>query len=96
MIVKGVTSLEDRDIDYQELKKHFGKQLRNERNKKNLTHGEVAKDTYIDEKILSKIENGKRGPALVTLFKLRKRTNISVDKIIDNIDEDQVLIDPDG
>ncbi|MEH7223196.1 helix-turn-helix transcriptional regulator [Bacillus sp. JJ1566] len=84
----------NRDINPEKLKKNFGKLLRESRIEKSLTLEEVARDSYLDEKNLGKIENGNRGPELLTLFKLRKRVNISVDEIFDKIPEDQVLDDP--
>lgn len=84
----------DRDINKEKLRKHFGKLLRESRDYKKLTLEEIARDSYLDEKNLGKIENGHRGPALTTLYKLRKRANISVDEIFDNIPEDEVYDDP--
>ncbi|RFB17420.1 XRE family transcriptional regulator [Bacillus sp. HNG] len=85
----------ERDIDKKKLTKHFGKVLRETRKEMDLTLEEVARDSFIDDKYIGKIETGNRGPGLLTLYKLRKRANISVDEIFDKIPEDQVLDDPD-
>ncbi|RFB18205.1 XRE family transcriptional regulator [Bacillus sp. HNG] len=85
----------DRDINKEKLKKNFGKLLRESRNDKNLSLEELAKVTFLDDKYIGKIENGKRGPGLLTLYKLRKRANFSVDEIFDEIPEDLVVDDCD-
>lgn len=83
----------DRDINKDKLRKQFGKVLRESRIEKGWTIEGAARESNLDDKNLGRIENGRRGPSLATLYKLRKGVNISVDEIFDRISEEQILDD---
>ena len=90
-----MTRLRESDIDKDKLRDFFGKKLKEYRIEKVLTVGDVARDSNIEDKYINRIERGDRGAGLITLYKLSKRANISIDEVFARIPEDQVLRDLD-
>lgn len=60
--------------------KNFGKKLRDLRKAKGFTQEALAEKAEIDEKHLSRIENGKYFPTYSTLSKLLKALGTSLDE----------------
>jgi transcriptional regulator with XRE-family HTH domain len=60
----------------------FGEHLKQLRKKQGLTLLEIEVLTGISEGSLSKMENGKKNPALTTLVKLAKGLGVPVSKLV--------------
>jgi len=63
------------------LDKIIGKNIRNERESRHLLLEDLAKLLYLSSSHLSLIERGKRGTTSVTLAKLSKVLDISIDDL---------------
>ncbi len=74
--------------DKQEILEKFGEHLKQVRKKQGLTLLEIEVATGISEGSLSKIENGKKNPALTTLVKLSKGMGIPLAKLLSLFDKD--------
>lgn len=58
------------DVDEKKFQRVLGELIRKYRRQNQLTIEEVAEKVDMDEKHLSKLENGKHNPTSITLFKL--------------------------
>lgn len=60
----------------------FGKKLREVRLKKKLSQGDVAKILGVHRTYISGLERGRRNPSLLTVQKIAKALEVSVDELI--------------
>jgi transcriptional regulator with XRE-family HTH domain len=60
----------------------FSENLKNLRNKKNITQEKLSNDLFVTHQTISKWENGKSYPDLGMLIKLAKYFNITVDELV--------------
>lgn len=60
----------------------FGKKLREVRLKKNLSQGDIARILGVHRSYISGLERGRRNPSLLTVQKVAKALDVSVDKLI--------------
>lgn len=73
--------------DKQEILEKFGAYVRQVRNEKGMTMLEVEVLTGISEGSISKIENGKKNPALTTIIKLAKGLSIAPSQLLNLFDK---------
>ena len=73
---------------------NFGKKLKEIRKAKGFTQEALAEKAEIDEKHLSRIENGKNFPTYNTLNKLLSALNLKLDEVGLNLDEIKVNKNP--
>src|SRR5699024_1908882 len=71
------------DVDEKKFQRVLGKLIRKYRRQNQLTIEEVAEKVDMDEKHLSKLENGKHNPTSITLFKLIAVLDIPCDFVDD-------------
>jgi transcriptional regulator with XRE-family HTH domain len=84
------------DKKYRELyAKALGKHLRLGRYAKNLSTGELADITDMDSVHIGRIERGETLPELPTLDKLNKGLNLSLDRLVKDIEEEIRLLQDD-
>lgn len=60
----------------------FGKALREIRLKKKMSQGDVAEKLGVHRSYISELERGKRNPSLLTIKKIAKALEVSVDELI--------------
>lgn len=60
----------------------FGKKLREMRLKKNKSQGDIAKILGVHRSYISGLERGKRNPSLLTVHKVAKALNVSVNELL--------------
>jgi len=65
----------------QEILINFGKNLKILRTHQNISQEEFADKTKLDRTYISGLERGKRNPSFLTLIKLAKTLNISIEKL---------------
>jgi transcriptional regulator with XRE-family HTH domain len=70
-----------------EILEKFGAYVRQVRNDKGLTMLEVEVITGISEGSISKIENGKKNPALTTIIKLAKGLSVPPSELLSLFDK---------
>lgn len=63
-------------------KEAIGKRIRNLRNKREKSLSEVSALCYMTEPALSRLENSKTFPSVITIAKLAEVLNVSADEII--------------
>ena len=63
-------------------KEAIGKRIRNLRNKRERSLSEVSALCYMTEPALSRLENSKTYPSVITIAKLAEVLNVSADEII--------------
>jgi DNA-binding XRE family transcriptional regulator len=66
-----------------QLYRHFGKQIRERREKAGLTQTELAKEVSISRGYLSQIEAGQRQVSLHVALKLASMLQLSIDKLLE-------------
>jgi len=66
-----------------DIKKTFGKKVRELRKKRNLSQEELAYEAALDRTYINSIENGKRNVSLINIVKLAKALNIKVKDLFD-------------
>lgn len=71
----------------EQILKKFGAAVKKIRKNKNLTMLDVEVATGISEGCISKIENGKKNPALATVIKLAEGLEVSPSKLLQSFDE---------
>jgi len=60
----------------------LGSNLKKFRTKRNLSQGDIALELKVSRGFISMIENGKTNPTLLTISKLAKALNVSIEKLI--------------
>ena len=60
----------------------LGLNLKKIRTKKDISQGDIARELKVSRGFISTIENGKTNPTLLTITKLAKALNISVDQLL--------------
>lgn len=60
----------------------FGQQLRKIRLQKKLSQGDVARILGVHRSYISGLEQGRRNPSLVTVYKIARALNISVRELL--------------
>jgi len=65
-----------------EISLKLGRNLKRIRTTKKLSQGAIARKLEVHRSYISGIENGKRNPTLVTIDKLAKALNVSVDELL--------------
>lgn len=75
-----------------ELSKIIASNLKTLRNKRNLTLGQLAKESGISKAILSDIEKGNSNPTINTIWKIANGLKVPYTKLIDNIDKETTII----
>ncbi len=70
----------------QEILKKFGASIKKIRKSKKLTMLDIEVSTGISEGSISKIENGKKNPALTTVIKLAQGLSVSPSKLLQTFD----------
>jgi len=73
--------------DKKEVLEKFGAYVRQIRNDKGITMLEVEVATGISEGSISKIENGKKNPALTTIIKLAKGLSVAPSDLLSLFDK---------
>ena len=66
----------------EDIKKHFGKRLRELRDKQNLTQEALADKAGMHFTYIGQIERGIRNPSLVNLYKLAKALKVSAGQLL--------------
>ena len=64
----------------------FGEQLKDIRKKKNISQEELAFRSNLDRTYISGLECGKRNPTLKILIKIAHSLDVSISKLLSNID----------
>jgi PAS domain S-box-containing protein len=72
-------------LDQEEIQELFGKVVRNERKKQNLTQSELAERANLDNTYISQIERGLTNPSMFTIHKIAWSLNLSEFSIIQKI-----------
>lgn len=75
-----------------ELSKIIASNLKALRNERNLTLGQLAKESGISKTMLSDIEKGNSNPTINTIWKIAKGLKVPYTKLIDNIDKETTII----
>ena len=73
--------------DKNEILRKFGAYVKQLRNDKGMTMLDIEVITGITESSVSKIENGKKNPALTTIIKLAQGLSISPSKLLSLFDK---------
>lgn len=66
--------------------------LKTLRNERNLTLGQLAKESGISKAMLSDIEKGGSNPTINTIWKIANGLKVSYTKLIDNIEKETTII----
>lgn len=66
----------------------IGQAIRNHRHAEDKTLEEIAGDIGMDDKHLGRIERGEKHPKAITLYKLSRRLQFSVDALFDEIQKE--------
>lgn len=75
-----------------ELSKIIASNLKVLRNERNLTLGQLAKESGISKAMLSDIEKGNSNPTINTIWKIANGLKVPYTKLIDNIDKETTII----
>ena len=78
------TSMENDYIDFDKI---VGLNLRDLRTLKNISQEDLSLNTGLDRSYISMIENGKRNPTLLVIFKICHAMSISPKVLIEKIEE---------
>ncbi|MBQ8459264.1 helix-turn-helix transcriptional regulator [bacterium] len=70
-------------MDKKELLKKFGKNLKIERIKKDLTQEQLAEKLNVSQNYIACIETGKQNMSLGKILKLANTLNINIEKLLD-------------
>ncbi|PAV28415.1 hypothetical protein CIL05_17430 [Virgibacillus profundi] len=70
------------------LKQIVGKNLKLRRTEMNLSQEGLTKESGVNDKHFGRIERGEKLPGFQTLYKLRTSMNISIDKLIDEVEKE--------
>jgi len=70
-------------IDYEEFAKKFGKKIKNERIKRELSQGKLAKLSGLHRATIGQIENGKSSPTIDTIEKIANGLNLTLPEMVD-------------
>lgn len=62
--------------------KELGRNIREKREEKGLTQIEVAEKAELDRNYIGMVERGERNPSYLSLIKIAKGLNITVDQLI--------------
>lgn len=73
--------------DYIDFDKIVGSNLRDLRLLNNISQEDLSLNTGLDRSYISMIENGKRNPTLLVIFKICKAMNISPKVLIERIEK---------
>ncbi len=71
------------NIDLNDLSKNFGKKIKIERIKQDISQEKLAELAQIHRTTLGQIENGKNSPTLDTIAKIALALNLSLSEILD-------------
>ena len=74
-------------MDEQRLRKNLAYHIKVERIKKNITQEQLAETAKLSEKHVTKIESAKVTPSVYLVYKMANALNVSVDKLISDIDD---------
>lgn len=66
----------------QSASERLGKNLKQIRESKGLTQGDIAKELGVSRGYISNIENGKMNPTLATIENIAKAIKVSMDELI--------------
>lgn len=78
------TTMENEYIDFDKI---VGVNLRDLRLLNNISQEDLSLNTGLDRSYISMIENGKRNPTLLVIFKICKAMNISPKVLIERIEK---------
>ena len=71
------------NIDRDDFLKHFGEHIKNIREQKGITAMELAQRIDIERSQISRIENGKANPSVISLLVICKALDISFQELFD-------------
>ena len=74
-------------MDEKQLRKNLAYHLKVERIKKNITQENLAELAQLSEKHVTKIESSNVTPSIYLVYKMANALNVSVDKLISDIDD---------
>ena len=74
-------------MDEQQLRKNLAYHLKVERIKKDITQEQLAELAKLSEKHVTKIESSKVTPSIYLVYKMANALNVSIDKLISDIDD---------
>lgn len=74
-------------MDAEKLKLHFGKILKELRNKKSISQEQLAHDCGLDRTYISMLERGKYQPSLHTLFVIAESLEMKTSELIQLIED---------
>lgn len=72
-------------LDKEKLLKHFGKNLKEARNRKGISQEELALSLGFDRTYISMLERGKRNPSLFTIYKMANFLDVTVSNLTSKI-----------
>ena len=75
-----------------ELEKAIGEAIRKARGKGNLVQRELAYRCGIDQMTISKLENGKRAPAMITFCLIAKALNLKPSDLMKMVEKEKPVI----
>ncbi len=67
--------------------KEFGKVLREVRKEKKITQIQIAHQAEMDRAFISELENGKKQPSLLTVFRIAEVLSVKAWEIVKRMDE---------
>jgi len=69
-------------LNMNEQSKKLGENLKRIRIEKGMSQADICRELEVDKGYISNIEAGKQNPTLVTLARLAKALNVSVDELL--------------
>jgi len=72
----------------QNQQKDFGKRLKHEREKQNLTQQALAAKAHTKQDYIAQLERGARNPTLNTLMNILSALDVSADRLLQGVDEE--------
>jgi len=77
--------------EQQNQQKDFGKRLKHEREKQNLTQQTLAAKAHTKQDYIAQLERGARNPTLNTLKNILSALDVSADSLLQRVDESDEL-----